>query len=112
MFKLTQTPTLWVSVPVEITLESGARHAATFKVKCKRFEDDAYTAFVEAIARGEKSANDAARELVLDWQDIADEDGQPASFTPEGFERLLATSVAQPILLAYHDARPKAKRKN
>lgn len=112
MFKLAQSPEFWVPVEFEWTTEKGAREIVKFRVRCKRLALDAITALQQRI-RDESLLDDAvAREIVVGWDGIADEDGNVAAFNEESFARFLQLGTAGAIVVAYFNAYPRARVKN
>lgn len=112
MFKLAQSPEFWVPVEFEWTSEKGNREVVKFRARCKRFTLDEITDLQKRI-RDEQLMDDVvAREVVVGWDGIEDDDGKPAEFDSQSFGRFLQLGTAGAIVLAYFRAYPRAREKN
>jgi hypothetical protein len=112
MFKLSQSPTFWAAVEVEITAEKGGRTVAKFDLQYKRLTQDEAVALGERLGTETTDARMIARELVTGWRGVADENDVAVEFSEAAFERLLDLGFARPIIDAFTHNLPKAKQKN
>lgn len=114
-FRLALSPTFWARVQAEITSPEGKddrRATVTFQCQYKRLSQDEFYAMRDRALADGKDDRDLAREVVVNWKDVDDEDGAPLTFTADNFDALLNLGFGTAIMAAFYDNLPKAKRKN
>jgi hypothetical protein len=112
MFKLAQSPVFWATVETEITAEKGGRTLAKFDLQYRRLTQDEAIALGARIEADNLDARVIARELVVGWRNIGDDEGNPIEFNASNFERLLDYGFARSIVDTFTANLPKAKQKN
>jgi hypothetical protein len=112
MFKLTKSPTFWMTVAGDEQTESGRRVEFKFELKVKRITFPELSDLLRAAADEGRSDFEAIKDLVLDWRGIGNDDGEPLAYSPEALQDLMAVVGGAPIIRALIKAMPKAKEKN
>jgi hypothetical protein len=112
MFKLTKSPTFWMTVAGDEQAESGRRVEFKFELKVKRITFPELTDLLKAAADEGRSDFEAINDLVLDWRGIGNDDGEAMPYSAEALQDLMAVIGGAPIIRALIKAMPKAKEKN
>lgn len=113
MFKLAVTPTYSWPVSVEIPTDGGKYDTATFQAVFKRGTVKEYEALYAKMESGELNFIDASREVLVGWDEVVGDGGQPVEFTPEARDKLLdIPRFAEAIFWAYVNSATGAKVKN
>jgi hypothetical protein len=102
MFKLSANPRYSWPVSVEIPADGGTYDEAAFTVVFRRGTVEEYQALYKRMETGELNFVDAAKEVVLGWDEVVDDGGEPIAFTPQALDGMLQVPrVAEAIFWAY-----------
>lgn len=112
MFKLTKSPTFWMTVAGDEQTESGRRAEFKFELKVKRITFPELSDLLKSAATEGRSDFEAVNDLVLDWRGIGNEEGEPLPYSAEALQDLMAVVGGAPVVRALLKAMPKAKEKN
>lgn len=112
MFKLSLSPTFWAIVEIDIAAEGGGRTVAKFDLQYKRLTLDESKAMADRIGDGETDPAVIARELVVGWRSVGNEDGSALDFNAENFDKMLGLGFGRQIVETFTRNLPKAKQKN
>lgn len=124
MFKIARSNVILWPVTINLPVDGGKTQEVKVKVKFKRMPEDDYMALVEKHRgpEGEPAASaiqfnvGMLSELVADWPDLADEEGQPLEYAPEHLERMLRGEdglyISNGLFDAYNEIRFGARKKN
>lgn len=112
MFKVTQSPTFWAKVEVEVTAEDGRRTKVDFDLQFKRLLQDEAIALGEAIQHGNGDLRGTCRDIVVGWRRVAGDDGSTLDWSADNFDLLLNLGFSKAIFDTFIDNLPQAKRKN
>lgn len=109
MLKLTRNPTFTATVKVQIPTDTGPLEAS-FKARFKALTISAAEAFDLNSVQG---TNVWLREILIGWEGVVDEDGNPAPFDDGVRDQLLDLPWNRmAIIQAYNGAMLGAKRGN
>lgn len=112
MFKIVQNPTYTWPVTVELPTDGGKTEKATFDAEFKRLSQSRVEEIKQAVERGEMRDADLAREALVGWSGVVDENGQ-VPFSEKARDQLLdIPMVATAIIMALLGSISGAKRKN
>lgn len=114
MFRLGQPESFWYPVRVEMLDAEGVRRTHEFRARFRRYGRAEFERLLERVRAGETNDLALAREVLLDWKDVRDEDGNELPFGPEARERLLDLWPVLPaVVAAFLEAHsPEGRRKN
>lgn len=114
MFKIAPTDHFWWPVKVSLPAEKGGRYDThSFKVKYSRLTQARLTEIQGMVGKGMFTDREFAREIVLDWEEVNDENGAPMPFNEQTRDRVLDIPLVQAAIInAYNDALREATRKN
>lgn len=112
MFKLSQSPEYTWPVEINLPADGGRTEKATFDAKFKRMTQSRMEEIRAAADRGELRDADLAREALIGWSGVIDENGE-VPFSEAARDRLLdVPMVASAIVLALLSSVSGARRKN
>lgn len=112
MFKIIQNPTYSWPVTVEFPADGGRVEKATFDIELRRLTQSRLNEIRDAIENGTTSDVELAREVVVGWSGITDENGE-VPYSDAARDRLLDIPlVAGAIVMAMFTSIAGAKRKN
>lgn len=112
MFKIVQNPTYSWPVTVEFPSDGGRVEKATFDVEFKRLSQTRLNEITEAIGKSTITDGDLAREVIVGWSGITDENGA-VPYSEAARDQLLDIPlVAGAIVMAMFNSITGAKRKN
>lgn len=112
MFKIVQNPTYTWPVTVEFPADGGRVEKATFDIEFKRLTQTRLNEIRDAIEKGTITDADLAREAIVGWSGITDENG-PVPYSEAARDQLLDIPlVAGAIVMAMFGSIAGAKRKN
>lgn len=113
MFVLSQSPSYFWPVTVEIPLDGGRFDKQTFDGEFKRVPNSRFLQIMEEIKSDETNDAKVAREVFVGWKGVQDSHGQDLPFSEGSKDQLLEVpSVASAVVKAFFDSRSGAKRKN
>jgi hypothetical protein len=124
MFKIARSNVILWPVAINLPVDGGEMQKVETTVKFRRMPDDDYMAIVDKYRSPEgKPPVDAnqfnvsvLREIVADWPDLADENGEPLAYTPEHLERMVRGEdgqfISQGLFEAYNEIRFGSRQKN
>ena len=109
MFKLQKPDTVLWPVTIAIPQDGGRVSKSRCKIEFKLLDQDDYTHWVQ---NGDD--RDFLRQVVVGWEEVGDESGEPLSFSETARDQLLGIAyVRGAMVLAYHEiASGGASRKN
>lgn len=90
MFQIDQRPSYWWPVKVSIPLDGGKHETATFDAKFKRLDTEAIAALQKRAREERLSDAQIAAEVLEDFRDVVDRDGNCIPYTPATLKRLLS----------------------
>ena len=119
-FKIVQSASYKWPVKITLPLDNGKRETSTFTAEFKRLPQQRINEIIREIKRtgydhDEDTINDidAARELIVGWSDVLDDDGEEMPFSDSALGDLLnIPTVAAQIVTAWFGSQETAKRKN
>jgi len=113
MFKLALNPTYSWPVSVEVPTDGGKYEEATFQAVFKRGTVTDYQELHKRMDSGEINFMDEARSVLVGWDEVVGEGGQPVEFSEVSREQLLQIPrFAEAIFWAYVRSATGAKVKN
>lgn len=101
MFKLGFADRFTYPVSFEVVSDGGKRNKFSFDAVLKRPSREEYQAYIKAAVDGEKSDLDIAREVLLGWKGVQDENGDDLPFSETARDNVLNIT---PVLPAVIDA--------
>ena len=112
-FVLKKTNSYKWPVTVDVPVDGGKHDRVTFDVECKDLTQSRLLEIAELSSEGSLTDVEVAREVMVGWAGIQDEDGKdlPYSITKRD-ELLEVPMVATAIASAYLESKRGAKRKN
>lgn len=112
MFKIVQTQTYSWPVSVEFPTDKGRVEKAQFDIEFKRLSQSRLNEIRDSIEKGTTTDIELAREVIMGWDGITDENG-PVPYSESAREQLLDVPlVASAIIMALFSSIAGAKRKN
>ncbi len=112
MFKIVQNPTYTWPVTVELPADGGKTEKATFDAEFKRLTQSRVEEIRLAVERGEMRDADLAREAMVGWSGVVNDDG-PVPYSEKARDQLLdIPMVATAIVMALLGSLSGARRKN
>lgn len=112
MFKIVQSNTYTWPVTIELPADGGKTSKASFDVEFHRFTQAKVDEVKQAVERGEMRDTDLARDAMVGWSGIVDENG-PVPYSEAARDQLLdIPMVATAIVMALLGSIAGAKRKN
>lgn len=112
MFKIVQNPTYSWPVTVELPTDGGKTEKATFDAEFKRLTQSRVDEIRQAVERGEMRDADLAREALVGWSGVVDENGQ-VPYSEKARDQLLdIPMVSTAIVMALLNSLSGARRKN
>lgn len=108
MFKISQSRTFTSPVNFKIPADGGTHQSGSFVAEFKRLT-------VSEMRDLPKDVSDAevARRVVVGWNEVADDDGKPLTFSAEAFDKLLdIIGVAPAVVRTFFEAVTGAQEKN
>lgn len=112
MFKLAASPVYWQTIETEVTGENGVRTAVKFDIQFKRLSSDQHKELAARIPAESMNDADIAREVVVGWRGVADEENNQIEFSAENFDKMLQLGFATSIVVHFFRSYPKARQKN
>jgi hypothetical protein len=114
MIRLGASDRFWYPVKVEMIGEDGVRRTHEFRAQFRRYSRSDFERVMEAVRKGELSDLELAREVLLGWEGVQDEDGSELAFSASARERLLDLWPVLPgVIGAFVEAHsPEGRRKN
>ena len=111
-FVLKQSDTYTWPVSVDIPVD-GHHQRSTFEGKFKRVSQSRIREMGQEIEDGTITDGEMVAEVLVDWDGIDDDDGNPVKFSPSTLKQLIdVPMVATAIATAYFESIAGAKRKN
>jgi hypothetical protein len=100
-------------VTVDVPVDGGKHERVTFDVEFKDITQSRLQEMAEESAEGNMSDVDIAREVMIGWAGVTDEDGKELPYSITKRDELLDVPlVASAIAGAYLESKQGAKRKN
>jgi len=114
VYKLGQAQTYWRTVKLwQPAGDSGALEEASFDVRFKWLDEDAYDAFIVQAAEKRLRDRDVAPTIITGFRKLQAADGSDLAFSQDNLKQLLADPlVASAVMKAYIDSRAEAWEKN
>ncbi len=124
MFKIVRSNVILWPVSIELPVDGGEMQAVESQVKFKRLPEAEYLALIEQHKPDDNAPysmvlqSDAAvlREVVVDWPDLADEDGNPLAFSQAHLAQMLTgpdgRCISMGLFKAYNEIRFGSRQKN
>jgi len=114
MFKLGKSDSFTYPVKIEIPGENGRPRVETFDGLFRRASREEFQAKMEAAKTGDLDDLALAREVLIGWRGVQDEDGAELEFNATNCELLLNVwPVCPAVVQAWLDAHsPKGRAKN
>lgn len=112
MFKIVQKATYTWPVTLDLPADGGKTEKQTFDAEFKRLTQTRVEEIRMAVERGEMRDSELAREAMVGWSGIVDDDG-PVPFSEKARDQLLdIPQVSGAIVMALLASLSGAKRKN
>ena len=113
-FVLKKDPTFMWPVAVELADDGGDYPAFTFKVRYRRMTQEYARDVATKLNDGiEVDLVAVAKEIIVGWDEIADDSGEDVKFTPKALDELLKIpTMAAELVAAWINATAKVKEKN
>lgn len=99
MFKIAATPTYSATVKVDFILEDGKTETRSFKAKFKRLEQSELDTISEGAREGSMTDSEIVDRVLVGWDGVADEHGNPLEFNPENLKALLNLHPTRPSIV-------------
>ena len=100
-------------VSVDVPIDGGKHQRVTFDVEFKDLTQSRLLEIADLSAEGSLSDVEIAREVIMGWAGIEDEDGEEVPYSISSRDQLLdVPMIATAIAGAYLDSKRGAKRKN
>jgi len=112
MFKLTQSPRFWAPVKAEVQAEDGRRVEVKFRVQFHRLPLPRLREITDRIAETRGFDDELLLEVVADWDEVVDDDGEKLPFSESGLRTAFEFGFGPAILAAFWSGMPKARAKN
>lgn len=112
MFKVTQSPTFWATVLVDVMTEDGRKITATWKQQFKRLPVSEVQSMTEAIQENKQHDADFLIQVTTDWKEVGDEEGNALPYSEEELRKLVDQGFSRAMLDAFYGGYPRAKIKN
>jgi hypothetical protein len=117
-FVLDQSDSYTWPVSLEIPIDGGKYERSTFKGKFKRITQSRAREMATSVGDGDTTEVDVCREVLIGWEGITDDQGEPEAFSQSKLNQLLEIPlVANAIGEAFFESMfgrltGGAKRKN
>lgn len=112
MFKITQDRTYKWPVTVHIPADGGKFTKATFTAEFRALAQDVIDGVLDDLRSGDRDA-DFARECLIGWSSVQDQDGSELPFSDEAKAKLLNIPYVRTALVnAFFESISGGKRKN
>ena len=112
-FVLKQSDTYIWPIQVDTPVDGGRHHRSTFDGEFRRVSQSRIREMGEQVENGEITDADLVSEVLVGWDGIDDDDGNPVKFSQSSLQQLVdVPMVATAIATAYFDSLSGAKRKN
>tara|TARA_B100001063_G_scaffold65360_1_gene59356 strand:- start:10086 stop:10430 length:345 start_codon:yes stop_codon:yes gene_type:complete len=112
-FVLKKSNTYKWPVSVDVPVDGGKHERVTFDVEFKDLTQSRLLEIAELSAEGNLTDVEIAREVIMGWIGIEDEDGKELSYSITKRDELLdVPMLATAIAGAYLESKQGAKRKN
>jgi hypothetical protein len=113
MFQIDQRPAYWWPVKVSIPLDGGKHETCTFDAKFKRLASEDIDALQKRALAERLSDAQIAAEVMEDFRDVVDRDGNCIPYTPAALKRLLSwPGMGTAVCDAYFGSLKPAAEKN
>lgn len=113
MFVLKQSESYVWPVTVEFPIDGGKFKKESFDAEFKRISESRIKEATKQVIDGELNDNDFAKEILVGWASVSDENGNEVPYTESTKAKLLDFPlVAKAIVLAFFDSLSGTKRKN
>lgn len=113
MFVISQKTTYTWPVTVEFPVDGGKTDRQTFDAELKRMTQSRINEIREAIEKGETSDTELAREVLVGWEGVNDDNGEAVPFSERSRDKLLDIPlVAAAVVVAWLGSLSGVKRKN
>lgn len=113
MFKLAATETYLTPVRVELPGDNNKPKVCAFKARFKRLSQTQFENVLERIGEGSLNDRGLLNEVLVGWEDVADDRDNAAEFNEENLNALLDMFPTQPTLVkTFLDSMKSAKQKN
>ena len=112
-FVLKQSDTYRWPVQVDMPVDGGRHERHTFDGEFKRITQSRVREMGELIETGDLIDSDLVREVLIGWDGVNDEDGNPIKFSQKTLDQLVdVPMLATAISKAFFESLAGAKRKN
>ena len=112
-FVLKKSNTYKWPVSVDVPIDGGKHQRVPFDVEFKDLTQSRLLEIADLSAEGSLSDVEIAREVIMGWAGIEDEDGEEVPYSISSRDQLLdVPMIATAIAGAYLDSKRGAKRKN
>ena len=112
-FVLKQSNTYKWPVSIEIPVDGGKHQRHTFDGEFRRITQSRVREMGQLIEAGDLNDVDVVNEVLIGWDGIDDDDGNPVKFSKVALSQLVDVPlVATAIATAFFDSIAGAKRKN
>lgn len=113
VFVISQKQSYTWPVVVELPVDGGKIEKQTFDAEFSRVPASRITEIKEAITKGEVTDTDLAKEVMIGWDGITDDNGNAVPFSERSRDQLLEVQlVAGAVVLAWLGSLSGVKRKN
>ena len=112
-FVLKKSNTFKWPITVEISVDGGTWERMTFDLEYKDLTQSRLKEIAELSDQNTLSEIDVAKEMVVGWAGVVDEEGNDVPFSIAGLNELLEfPMLAAQVVSTYIEAKQGAKRKN
>lgn len=112
MFQLIQqSESIKWPVKVDLVDANGGVIQRSFKAKFKRLSQEEIDAAIAATLDGSLSDQEHAQNILVGWDEINDEDGNPLEFTPDNRDKVLNIHPVRPSIIEAWFECVKARKK-
>tara|TARA_Y100000401_G_scaffold59642_1_gene47323 strand:+ start:743 stop:1087 length:345 start_codon:yes stop_codon:yes gene_type:complete len=112
-FVLKKSNTFKWPITVEMSVDGGTWERMTFDIEYKDLTQSRIREIAELSEEGTLSEIDLAKEMMVGWAGVVDEEGNEIPFSMAGRDEMLEfPMLAGEIVKTYMEAKQGAKRKN
>ncbi len=113
MFILKQSESYFWPVTIEFPVDGGKFKKETFEAEFKRISESRIKEATKMVSEESLTDVDFAKEVLVGWKSVHDENGNEVPFSPATKSQLLDLPlVSRAIVFAFFESLSGAKRKN
>lgn len=113
MFVLKQSDSYFWPVSIEFPVDGGKFKKETFEAEFKRISESRIKEATKQVSDGELTDLDFAKEILVGWKNVSDENGNDIPYLESTKAQLLDLPlVSRSIVMSFFESLSGAKRKN